>query len=74
MVPGRGPQEVRLRLFDLSGRAVKVFPMERMLEPGEHSVPWKSLDERGERLGSGMYFLKLEVGKRTETVKLVLRR
>jgi hypothetical protein len=73
-LPGSEPAEVKLRLFDLSGRSVKIFYMERMLEPGEHSVAWSTIDDRGVRLGTGMYFLKLEVGKRTETVKVVVRR
>jgi len=73
-VSGPGSESVNLRLYDLNGRTVKVFHMYRTLAPGEHTVPWNSVDERGRRLGAGMYFLKLEVGKRAETVKLVLRR
>ncbi len=72
-IPGDETAEVKLRLYDLFGRTVKVMIMERRLEPGEHSVPWNGLDDRGVRLGSGMYFLRLDVGRRTERVKLIVR-
>ncbi len=66
--------EVKLRLFDLSGRSVKIFHMERRLEAGEHSVEWSTIDDRGDALRAGLYFLKLEAGKRSETLKVVVRK
>jgi hypothetical protein len=72
-LPGSEPAEVKLRLFDVFSRMVRVFHMERLLPPGEHTVPWIAMDDRGIKLGSGMYFLRLEIGKRSETVKVVVR-
>jgi len=72
-LPGTEPVDVKLRLFDVFGRSVKIMHMERRLSPGEHVVPWTTVDDSGVKLGSGMYFLKLEAGKRTETVKVVIR-
>ena len=66
--------DVKLRLYDLIGRSVKIFYMERRLEAGEHGVEWNTVDGRGERLKTGLYLLKLEAGKRSETVKVVVRR
>jgi hypothetical protein len=71
---GTAPAPVKLRLYDIGGRVVRVFLAGRVLDPGEHGVPWDAVDERGTKLGTGMYFLKLEVGPRTETVKVVVRR
>jgi hypothetical protein len=71
---GSAPEEVKLRLYDVNGRTVKVFLYEQAFQPGEHGVPWDAANDRGERLGTGMYFLKLEVGERVETVKVVVRR
>ena len=55
--------DVKLRLYDLSGRAVKIFYMEHRLEAGEHGVQWNTIDGRGQLLKTGLYFLKLEAGK-----------
>ena len=66
--------DVKLRLYDLIGRSVKIFYMERRLEAGEHGVEWNTVDGRGERLKTGLYLLKLEAGKRSETVKVIVRR
>jgi len=65
--------KVKLRLFDLQGRVVKVFYLENMMEPGEHSVTWNTLDGQGRPLHSGIYFLRLDVDNRSESVKLMIR-
>jgi hypothetical protein len=65
---------VKLRLFDLVGRSVKTFHRGQRLEAGEHDVEWNSLDGRGQALRAGLYFLRLEVGQRSETVKVIVRR
>jgi hypothetical protein len=72
-VDGDRPASVKLRLFDLMGRAVKTFYYEQDLAPGEHSVRWTAVDDRGERLRAGIYFLRLDIGKKTESVKLMVR-
>lgn len=72
-VDGDRPAEVKLRLFDLLGRPVKTFYYEQTLAPGDHFVNWNTVDDRGQRLGVGIYFLKLDVGKRTESIKLMVR-
>jgi sugar lactone lactonase YvrE len=66
--------EVRLRLYDLGGRAVRAFHMETRLEAGDHAVPWDARDGRGEPLKAGLYFLRLEAGERGESIKIVVRR
>ena len=41
---------------------------------GEHGVQWNTIDGRGQLLKTGLYFLKLEAGKRSETLKVIVRR
>ncbi|TPW03759.1 MAG: Split soret cytochrome c precursor, partial [bacterium] len=72
-IEGEKLAKVKLRLFDLQGRIVKVFYLENVMEPGEHSVTWNTLDNRGQPLRSGIYFLRLDVDNRSETVKLMVR-
>lgn len=55
------------------GRSVKTFFNEVPLAPGDHFVNWNTVDDRGQKLGAGIYFLRYEVSKRTESVKLMVR-
>jgi hypothetical protein len=75
-VEGEGPETVNLRLFDLSGRLVKTLQRGAPLAPGEYTVAWDTHDDRGQPLPSGVYFLRLEIGrdKRVETAKVLVRR
>jgi hypothetical protein len=36
--------------------------VDEILEGGEHTVPWNGRDDRGHRVGSGIYFYRLEAG------------
>lgn len=72
-VEGDNDQDVKLRLFDPMGRLVKSFYDAQPMTPGEHTVNWNALDDRGQPLRSGIYFLKLEVGHRSESIKLMVR-
>jgi hypothetical protein len=60
------PSEVRLKLFDLMGREVAVLVDER-LQPGEYKVVFN-----GRRLGTGIYFYKLETRDFAQTRKLTI--
>jgi hypothetical protein len=73
-VEGERGQDVTLRLFDLLGREVKQFPMGGPLPAGEYTVHWDTRDERGLQLATGIYFLRLDIGEDSETVKVLVRR
>jgi hypothetical protein len=70
---GAPVREVKLRLYDLQGRLVKALILEEFKEPGEYAVPWDTRDNRGAPLRSGIYFLKLDVDKKSESVKIMIR-
>ncbi len=63
---------VDLRVFDLSGRLVKVLLDSEVRQPGSYSVTWNGHNNRGESLPSGMYFCRLKSGGITETVRVSL--
>lgn len=69
------PEEgtVRLTVYDVLGRRVKVV-LDRMVEPGPHTVSWDGRNERGTISPSGVYFVRLEWRDRVRTQKLVLMR
>jgi hypothetical protein len=63
--------EVRLRIFDVAGHLVRTL-VHGSLPRQRHEVPWNGLDEQGQRVGSGIYFYRLEAGDFRATRKLVV--
>jgi hypothetical protein len=64
---------VRLAVFDVSGRQV-VTLAEGARRAGTHEVTWDCLNPRGERVTSGMYFIRCETPGRSAVEKaLVIR-
>jgi peptidase C25-like protein/VCBS repeat protein/flagellar hook capping protein FlgD/fibronectin type III domain protein len=70
-VPGAEPLEVRLRVYDVSGRLVATL-LSRRLDPGYHEVRWNGRGDRGEALASGVYFYRAEIGRERLTRKMAL--
>ncbi|KPJ71211.1 hypothetical protein AMJ52_08810 [candidate division TA06 bacterium DG_78] len=60
--------DFELRIYDISGRAVKIF------DQPKSPIIWRGIDENGNKLPSGVYFVKLEVAHYTTTKKLLLIR
>ena len=50
---------VRLEVFDVLGQRVRILVGGR-LPAGEHRVVWDGIDESGARVGSGVYFYRLQ--------------
>jgi hypothetical protein len=67
------PLRVRLRVFDVAGRLVRVLVDERQ-PAGRHQVAWNGCDRHGRALASGVYFYRLEAGTHTESRSIVLVR
>ena len=64
---------VQLSIFDLEGRLV-CKPVNQDFGVGSHSVVWDGLDERGQSVASGPYFVRLESLDVTDTRKIMLLR
>lgn len=62
---------VALAVYAPDGKLVKRL-VERAVGPGASQVVWDGTDERGNRVGSGVYFYRLTAGKDTITKKMVL--
>lgn len=62
---------VRLVVYDVSGRLVRVL-VDEVREAGSHRVQWNGTNDRGERMGSGIYVCRLESGARRETRRMTL--
>jgi hypothetical protein len=66
-------QSLRLRVYDANGRVVSTL-VEGALSPGNYRLVWNGTDDRGTRVSSGVYFLKLEVGSEAAVRKVILAR
>jgi hypothetical protein len=64
------PSEVRLAIYDVAGRLVKVLVQED-LPVGDHAATWDGRDEKGLRVASGTYFVKFKAGDATRASKVV---
>jgi predicted outer membrane repeat protein len=67
------PQEgrVRLSIFDVRGKLITTL-MDGVLPAGSRQITWDGTDNRGSGVGSGVYFYRLETGKRTLTKRMIL--
>jgi hypothetical protein len=64
---------VRLSIYDVLGRLVKVLADER-LRAGYHEVVWNGTDASGSPASSGVYFCSIQAGRRELIKKMVLLR
>jgi len=65
------PGIVRLAIYDISGRLVRVLHDGRE-SAGSHSSVWNGTDHAGRPVAPGVYLLRLEGDHRTATRKMVL--
>ncbi|MDI6809306.1 MAG: T9SS type A sorting domain-containing protein [Candidatus Eisenbacteria bacterium] len=63
--------KVSLRVFDASGRLVRKL-VDSRLEAGRHTVSWDGRNDRGLKLGSGVYFYQIETEGGFKSVKKIV--
>ena len=70
-LPVRSP--VVLTIHDVLGRHVATL-LDEVRDPGLHQIVWSGESERGERISSGVYYLRLEAASEVSVRKLSLVR
>jgi len=60
LLPNGNTEGVSLRVFDTRGRQVRTFG--HAFAPGLNEVMWDGTDDRGVRVGAGVYFYRLDAG------------
>ncbi len=62
---------IDLRIFDVRGRTVRTL-VNGAQAPGRYAIVWDGRDERGNALGTGMYFYRLQTPTFTQAKKMML--
>tara|TARA_Y100000590_G_scaffold405777_1_gene494401 strand:- start:1421 stop:2290 length:870 start_codon:yes stop_codon:yes gene_type:complete len=63
--------DVRLSVYDIAGREILVLVQDRF-KSGKHSVEWQGVTDSGQLAPSGIYYIRLNDGKVSQTRKLTL--
>lgn len=64
--------DVRLEIYDMSGRIVRRLIDGVGYEPGVYKVVWDGTDDHGNRVASGVYIYRLIAGNFTSAKKVIL--
>jgi len=65
-------EQVSLRVFDLSGRLVRVLVPGVPMNSGTHSVKWDGRDSAAKLVSAGVYLVRLEAGSFGKTHRMTL--
>lgn len=65
------PETIRLTVVDVTGREVATIA-EESFPVGWHQRSWNLEDRQGQRVPSGVYFLRMQVGREAPTRRLVI--
>ena len=68
-IPEEG--KVELCVYNIKGQKVKALINEK-LNAGAHQVIWHGKDENGKSVSSGIYFYKMDSGRYTSVMKMIL--
>ncbi|MEA3266713.1 MAG: FlgD immunoglobulin-like domain containing protein, partial [Candidatus Fermentibacteria bacterium] len=64
---------VMLEIYNTHGQSIQTLVSETQ-STGQYSTQWFGADANGKLVPSGMYFARLQIGKQSDVVKIVLLR
>nr|HQV33022.1 choice-of-anchor D domain-containing protein [Calditrichia bacterium] len=67
----QGPLPVSLRLYDITGKQVRVL-VDEVMEAGSYQVEWDGRNDLGEKVASGVYIYQMKVQGFVQTRKLMM--
>ncbi len=65
--------EVDIKIYNIRGQLVKELHS-GIMEMGRHNIIWHGENEKGQQVGSGVYFYQLKAGDLVKTKKMMLMR
>jgi hypothetical protein len=63
--------ETNVKVYNVVGRLVSVL-VEDVLPPGKYTTEWQGVDDQGNLAASGVYYVRLQIGKKFLTQRLIL--
>ncbi|NNE06989.1 MAG: T9SS type A sorting domain-containing protein [Gemmatimonadetes bacterium] len=66
------PGPARLEVFDLRGRRIRTLANERQSKTGTYAQQWNLRNEAGDRVPSGVYFVRLRAADKTDVRKITV--
>ncbi|KAA3606863.1 MAG: T9SS C-terminal target domain-containing protein [Calditrichaeota bacterium] len=63
--------KIKVSIFNILGQKVKTL-LNQTKEAGFHTVEWNGTNENDAKVSSGVYFCKVEIGKKSEVRKMLL--
>jgi hypothetical protein len=66
-------EKVSLKVYDITGRVVRTL-VNNIQNPGYYNIRWDGKGDKDERLASGIYFYRIEIGDFRSTKKAILLR
>lgn len=64
-------ERIRIRIYNILGKEV-IRLLEEVRKPGEYRIHWNGTDHSGNRLPSGIYLARMQIGQDMTTIKLLL--
>jgi hypothetical protein len=64
------PIQASVKVYNVAGRLVNVL-VDAVLSPGIYDTHWDGTDDGGRGVASGVYYVKLQIGKRHVTKRLI---
>lgn len=64
---------VQVEIYDVAGRRIRAYDPSR-LGQGAHAFSWDGMDQRGNRVPAGLYWIQARLGDAARTKRLVLVR
>ncbi len=66
-----GVLDISVKVYNVRGRLVNML-VENVVGPGVYSTGWQAVDEHGNAVASGVYYVRLQIGKKYLTERLIL--
>jgi hypothetical protein len=66
-------EKVTLGIYNLLGQRV-ITLLDKEMQAGSHTILWDGKNDRGEEVGSGVYFYRITIDKFSQTKKMLLLR
>ena len=65
---------VTINIYDILGQHIRTLLDKDKLEPGYYQIQWNGLNDSGNQVASGIYFLQFRAQQINRTIKMILQR